>query len=95
MASEKATAVSSPSIEKDRISIARSEDVDARADHVDFGGESSLPPPPTLTAEEEAKLWHKIDRRLMPILCLMYLFSFLDRGTQNLSLPCPLFTVLY
>lgn len=46
----------------------------------DFGGESSLPPPPTLTSEQEAKLWRKVDLRLMPILALMYLLSFLDRG---------------
>ncbi|KAJ7761116.1 MFS general substrate transporter [Mycena metata] len=42
--------------------------------------ESSLPPPPTLTVEEERKLWRKIDLRLMPILSLMYLVSFLDRS---------------
>jgi len=60
---------------------------------VDFGGESSLPPPPTLTSEQERKLWRKVDIRLMPILSLMYLLSFLDRGsiflpntTQNLTL---------
>ncbi|KAK1223196.1 hypothetical protein PQX77_013935 [Marasmius sp. AFHP31] len=41
---------------------------------------SSVAPPPELTEEQEAKLWSKIDRRLMPILCLMYLMSFLDRG---------------
>jgi hypothetical protein len=35
---------------------------------------------PTLTPEQESKLWRKIDLRLMPILSLMYLFSFLDRG---------------
>ena len=59
---------------------------------VDFGGESSLPPPPTLTPEQERKLWRKVDLRLMPILSLMYLLSFLDRGsifflttTQNLT----------
>ncbi|KAJ6594307.1 MFS general substrate transporter [Mycena capillaripes] len=50
------------------------------SEHLDFGGESSLPPPPALTAEEERKLWRRIDLRLMPILSLMYLFSFLDRG---------------
>ncbi|KAJ7267556.1 MFS general substrate transporter [Mycena haematopus] len=44
------------------------------SEHFDFGGESSLPPPPTLTAEEERKLWQKIDLRLMPILSLMYDF---------------------
>ncbi|KAF8965756.1 MFS general substrate transporter [Flammula alnicola] len=47
---------------------------------IDFGGELSLPPPPTLTEEQERKLWRKIDLRLMPILSLMYLLSFLDRG---------------
>ncbi|KAF9255008.1 MFS general substrate transporter [Marasmius fiardii PR-910] len=41
---------------------------------------TGLSPPPKLTEAEERKLWRKIDRRLMPILCLMYLFSFLDRG---------------
>ncbi|KAF7376511.1 hypothetical protein MSAN_00067100 [Mycena sanguinolenta] len=50
------------------------------SEHFDFGGESTLPPPPTLTAEEERKLWRKIDLRLMPILSLLYLSSFLDRG---------------
>ncbi|KAL0564185.1 hypothetical protein V5O48_017868 [Marasmius crinis-equi] len=38
------------------------------------------PPSPQLTEEQETKLWRKIDRRLMPILSLMYLMSFLDRG---------------
>jgi hypothetical protein len=51
-----------------------------RADKYDFGGESQLPPPPTLSKEEERKLWRKIDLRLMPMLCLMYLMSFMDRG---------------
>jgi sugar phosphate permease len=46
----------------------------------DFGGDSSLPPPPTLSLEEERRLYRKLDIRLMPILSLMYLFSFLDRG---------------
>ncbi|KAJ6498889.1 MFS general substrate transporter [Mycena sanguinolenta] len=50
------------------------------SEHFDFGGESTLPPPPTLTVEEERKLWRKIDLRLMPILSLLYLASFLDRG---------------
>jgi hypothetical protein len=36
--------------------------------------------PSTLTPEEEARVWQKIDIRLMPILALLYLFSFLDRG---------------
>ncbi|TBU25780.1 MFS general substrate transporter [Dichomitus squalens] len=45
-----------------------------------YGGDDRLPPPPTLSAEEEKRLWRKIDMRLMPILTLMYLCSFLDRG---------------
>ncbi|KAJ6625730.1 major facilitator superfamily domain-containing protein [Mycena sp. CBHHK59/15] len=51
----------------------------------DFGGESSLPPPPTLTPEEERRLWRRIDLRLVPILSLMYLLSFLDRGNARLQ----------
>lgn len=49
-------------------------------DNFDFGGESSLPPPPTLSLAEERRLYRKIDLRLMPILSLMYLCSFSDRG---------------
>lgn len=46
----------------------------------EFGSDSELPPPPVLTEEEEKRLYRKLDWRLMPILSLMYLFSFLDRG---------------
>ena len=49
----------------------------------DFGGDSMLPPPPSLSLAEERKLYRKIDLRLMPILSLMYLCSFLDRGSCN------------
>ncbi|KAJ4469922.1 MFS general substrate transporter [Lentinula edodes] len=52
---------------------------DGRRDY-DFGGESQLPPPPDLSQEDERKLWRKIDLRLMPILCVIYLMSFMDRG---------------
>ena len=45
-----------------------------------YGGDDTLPPPPELTPEQEKKLWRKIDLQLMPILTLMYLCSFLDRG---------------
>lgn len=48
-----------------------------------FAGESDLPPPPELTTAEEKALYRKIDIRLMPILSLMYLCSFLDRGTSS------------
>ncbi|KAJ7733611.1 MFS general substrate transporter [Mycena olivaceomarginata] len=54
-------------------------------DHLDFGGDSTLPPPPSLSDEEERKLWRKVDLRLMPILSLMYLLSFLDRGNARLD----------
>lgn len=57
---------------------------------VDFGGDSELPPPPVLTEEEERRLYRKLDWRLMPILSLMYLFSFLDRGqSSNVSYGSP------
>ncbi|KXN86764.1 hypothetical protein AN958_09624 [Leucoagaricus sp. SymC.cos] len=58
---------------------------DSKFDQINFGGESSLPPPPRLSEEEEGKLWRKIDRRLMPILAVMYLLSFLDRGNARLQ----------
>lgn len=45
-----------------------------------YGGEETLPPPPELNAEQQKALYRKIDMRLMPILTLMYLCSFLDRG---------------
>jgi hypothetical protein len=45
-----------------------------------------LPLAPDLSPEEEAKLWLKIDKRLLPMLALMYLMSFLDRG--NIGVPC-------
>ncbi|KIJ64854.1 hypothetical protein HYDPIDRAFT_132016 [Hydnomerulius pinastri MD-312] len=38
------------------------------------------PSVPTLTPEQEARLWRRIDLRLMPIITLMYLLSFMDRG---------------
>ncbi|KAJ4484472.1 hypothetical protein C8R41DRAFT_921734 [Lentinula lateritia] len=50
------------------------------ASEYDFGGESQLLRPPVLSEEDERKLWRKIDLRLMPILCVMYLMSFMDRG---------------
>ncbi|KAL0946275.1 hypothetical protein HGRIS_012527 [Hohenbuehelia grisea] len=73
--------------DRDAASESRSENVvsvDSEAERIDFGGESMLPPPPTLTLEQEKKLWRKIDLRLMPILTGMYLFSFLDRGNIGL-----------
>lgn len=48
------------------------------ADTVD--ADTGLPPPPDLTEEQEKALWRKIDLRLMPMLSVMYLMSFMDRG---------------
>lgn len=42
--------------------------------------DSVLGIPPSLTRQEERRLWRKIDVRLMPILTVMYLCSFVDRG---------------
>ncbi|KAH9835015.1 MFS general substrate transporter [Rhodofomes roseus] len=36
--------------------------------------------PPILTPEQERKLWRKVDLRILPILTIMYLCSFMDRG---------------
>ena len=36
--------------------------------------------PPQLTESQQARLWRKVDMRILPILTLMYLCSFLDRG---------------
>lgn len=44
------------------------------------------PPPPDFTIEQEKRLYRKIDIRLMPMLTLMYLVSFLDRGEANYRL---------
>ncbi|KAJ7646874.1 MFS general substrate transporter [Roridomyces roridus] len=44
------------------------------------GSSEHLEAAPTLTVEEERKLWRRIDLRLMPVLSLMYLLSFLDRA---------------
>lgn len=72
--------MSSGSTENEKVAAEHIEHDSSSSDKIDFGGESSLPPPPVLTPEEEAKLWRKIDLRLMPILSLLYLFSFLGRS---------------
>ncbi|KAF9240173.1 MFS general substrate transporter [Melanogaster broomeanus] len=40
---------------------------------------------PVLTGEREARLWRKIDLRLVPILTMMHLFSFLDRSNAKIE----------
>lgn len=52
-----------------------------------------LPPPPILNAEEERRVWRKIDKRLIPISTLLYLVSYLDRG--SIGEPRDLNTYLY
>ncbi|KIJ13998.1 hypothetical protein PAXINDRAFT_13121 [Paxillus involutus ATCC 200175] len=48
--------------------------------------QAESPVVPTLTAEQETKLWRKIDVKLIPIVATMYFLSFMDRGVY-LSLP--------
>ena len=43
-------------------------------------------PPMQLTPEEERRIYRKIDLRLLPILTIMYLASYLDRGTFSIRL---------
>ena len=40
----------------------------------------SLEHPPVLTRKEQKQLWRKVDLRLMPVVVVMYLCSFLDRA---------------
>ncbi|KIJ16563.1 hypothetical protein PAXINDRAFT_75726 [Paxillus involutus ATCC 200175] len=40
---------------------------------------------PIFTPEQERKLWRRIDLRLLPIITVMYLFSFMDRGVVILG----------
>ncbi|KAH9919548.1 major facilitator superfamily domain-containing protein [Fomitopsis serialis] len=46
---------------------------------------STTSPPPPLTPEQEKRLWRKVDRRILPILTIMYLCSFLDRGNAKIQ----------
>ena len=70
-------------VEKNRDRLVGSESDEEHLSVLDFGGDSQLPPPPTLTPEQERALYRKIDLRLMPILASMYLLSFLDRGSGH------------
>lgn len=63
----------STGVEKGSISVTEHKEVIESTD-------PSLPPPPVLDHEQERRLYRKIDLRLMPILSIMYLCSFLDRG---------------
>lgn len=76
--------------EPDRISIEKKQeanvDVESSTSVTDEGLDNGEPAPPKLTPEQEKKLYRKIDLWLMPILTIMYLFSFLDRGMSFLQL---------
>lgn len=43
--------------------------------------------PRALSPEHEKRLWRKVDLRLLPILSVMYLLSFMDRG-RSYKLSC-------
>ncbi|KZT63332.1 MFS general substrate transporter [Daedalea quercina L-15889] len=47
--------------------------------------DAALSTPPSLTPAQEAKLWRKVDWHIVPILSIMYLCSFLDRGNAKLQ----------
>lgn len=36
---------------------------------------------------DDKSVWRKVDRRLLPMLAVMYLFSFMDRGVHRLPIP--------
>lgn len=58
--------------------------VDKVTDEEAYGDDALAPP--ALTPEQEKQLWRKLDLRLMPILSVMYLLAFMDRGTSWTSL---------
>ncbi|KAI6100929.1 major facilitator superfamily domain-containing protein [Pisolithus croceorrhizus] len=61
---------------------------DARQDIAGEKSEAVLSLPSAripLTPKEESQLWLKVDLRLMPIIALMYLLCFLDRGNAKLD----------
>jgi len=63
----------------DDLNVGNSEDRKYNQEHQE-DAHLDLKNVPLLTPEEERKLWRKVDMRLMPILSLMYLLAFLDRG---------------
>ncbi|KAI5995996.1 MFS general substrate transporter [Pisolithus orientalis] len=58
---------------------------DVRQDHIagekSEAGLSFSRAPVLLIPKEESQLWRKVDLKLMPIIALMYLLCFMDRGT--------------
>ncbi|RPD60521.1 MFS general substrate transporter [Lentinus tigrinus ALCF2SS1-6] len=66
--------------EKIQVDTSEGAEVPTRTDGLAYGGDDKLPPSPELTSGEERMLWRKIDVRFMPIVTMLYLVSFLDRG---------------
>ena len=54
---------------------------------VSYAQDSDPQAVPDLTQQEEQRLWRKVDMRLMPIMTVMYLCSFVDRGNIGTSSP--------
>jgi hypothetical protein len=48
------------------------------ADQKDFKSDNAF----DLTPEQQKAIWRKVDICLVPIVSLLFLFSFLDRGTS-------------
>ena len=45
-----------------------------------------IPPPPKLSLKQQRRAYHKADLWIMPMVTLMYLASFLDRGMHYVQL---------
>ncbi|KAI0033011.1 MFS general substrate transporter [Vararia minispora EC-137] len=84
-ASRNISPTESPLSDEKRVIETSERSVDDQLSVVDFGGDTGLPPPPTLTPAQEKALYRKVDTRLMPILAIMYLLSFLDRGNAKIQ----------
>lgn len=56
-----------------------------------------VPDTPTSTESREVvdakAVWRKVDRKLLPILAVMYLFSFMDRGEYICFIVCSHFLI--
>ncbi|KAI9459795.1 major facilitator superfamily domain-containing protein [Boletus coccyginus] len=54
--------------------------MDQEKTSIEKGSAPGFPAPPLATPEEEKRLVRKIDMRILPITCLLYLFAYLDRS---------------
>lgn len=60
---------------------------DAKELEVEHGGRP-VRPRRVVSAEEERRLMQKLDRRIIPMVCWIYLMNFMDRG-ECCGRPCP------